>query len=744
MHLTLRNPLQTAFTQLHVHNDMKLDSYTSMETTPSSLPPAFSVLVIDDNEEDCYALRRLLRQSLPELALDIRVAYTGARGLALCRERLPDCILLDYSLGDTDGLSLLAELNTGRDPDDDPICPAVILTGARPPTEVAVRALKGGAQDYLIKETLTPEGVCLAIENAVEKVRLRRELRASEERYRLLVEGAKDYAMILMDVAGNVTSWNLGAERILGWSQAEVLGRPADLIFLPEDSAADVLAREMSRATTEGQATFLRWLLRKDGSRFYADGTMASVWADNGRLRGFAKVLKDATARQALEVEREALLIETRARAEREELINQIGQALLATPDPAVFQAQAVTLLGAALGADRCYLSSWDAARDQITVLEDYRRTDLPSMAGEYIASEYAPVMAALLAQETIVIPDVRSSSLPEAVAAVLAGFALRSVLAVPLLGGGGQIIAMLCAAMADGRREWTAEEVSLVQMVAALTRTAVEAARVAERERTIATHLQAALTPPIPASVPGLALTKYYEATLAEALVGGDFYDVFTLKSDCTVLVVGDLSGKGLEAAAQVATVRNMLRYALYRSRKIVGALHSLNSLLIEQHLLTGFATLFVAVYDSETGILAYVNCGQEPALVRRAAGAVEPLSATGPVLGVSENATFKERTVTLGAGDTLVVLTDGLTDCGMSRQEMLGIDGVAALLAPSYTLEEAQSAESLGQAVALRLIEGVGMASPDGLPQDDICILVAVAKGAIPSKDSPPEGSD
>jgi serine phosphatase RsbU (regulator of sigma subunit) len=109
-----------------------------------------------------------------------------------------------------------------------------------------------------------------------------------------------------------------------------------------------------------------------------------------------------------------------------------------------------------------------------------------------------------------------------------------------------------------------------------------------------------------------------------------------------------------------------------------------------------------------------------------------------------VSENATFKERTVTLGAGDTLVVLTDGLTDCGMSRQEMLGIDGVAALLAPSYTLEEAQSAESLGQAVALRLIEGVGMASPDGLPQDDICILVAVAKGAIPSKDSPPEGSD
>jgi PAS domain S-box-containing protein len=744
MHLTLRNPLQTAFTQLHVHNDMKLDSYTPMETTLSSLPPDFSVLVIDDSEEDCYTLRRLLHKGLPELALDIRVAYTGARGLALCLERLPDCILLDYSLGDTDGLSLLAELNTGRDPDDDPICPAVILTGARPPTEVAVRALKGGAQDYLIKETLTPEGVCLAIENAVEKVRLRRELRASEERYRLLVEGAKDYAMILMDVAGNVTSWNLGAERILGWSQAEVLGRPADLIFLPEESAADVLAREMSQTTTEGKATFLRWLLRKDGSRFYADGTMASVWADNGRLRGFAKVLKDATARQALEVEREALLIETRARAEREELINQIGQALLATPDPAVFQAQAVTLLGAALGADRCYVSSWDAARDQITVLEDYRRTDLPSMAGEYIASEYAPVMAALLAQETIVIPDVRSSSLPEAVVAVLAGSALRSVLAVPLLRGGGQIIAMLCAAMADGRREWTAEEVSLVQMVAALIRTAVEAARVAERERTIATHLQAALTPPIPASVPGLALTKYYEATLAEALVGGDFYDVFTLKSDCTVLVVGDLSGKGLEAAAQVATVRNMLRYALYSSRKIVGALHSLNSLLIEQHLLTGFATLFVAVYDDETGTLAYANCGQEPALVRRAAGAVEPLSATGPVLGVSVNATFKEGTVTLGTGDALVVFTDGLTDCGMSRQEMLGIDGVAALLAPSYTLEETQSAESLGQAVALRLIEGAGMASPDGLPQDDICILVAVAKDAIPSKGSPPEGSD
>ncbi len=138
--------------------------------------------------------------------------------------------------------------------------------------------------------------------------------------------------------------------------------------------------------------------------------------------------------------------------------------------------------------------------------------------------------------------------------------------------------------------------------------------------EHTIATQLQEALQPGLPGAVPGLALTAHYEAALAEAGVGGDFYDVFALDKGRTALVVGDLSGKGLAAAAQVATVRNMLRAFLYSKPTVAEAATDLNRVLAENNLLSGFATLFVGAYDAGARTLAYANCGQEPALVPRA----------------------------------------------------------------------------------------------------------------------------
>ena len=259
------------------------------------------------------------------------------------------------------------------------------------------------------------------------------------------------------------------------------------------------------------------------------------------------------------------------------------------------------------------------------------------------------------------------------------------------------------------------------------------ERAELAERERKIASQLQEALTPTIPDHVPGLRLAKYYEAALDEAGVGGDFYDVFPIEKGCTVLAVGDLSGKGLAAAVQVSTVRNMLRAFLYSKPTLAEAVTDLNRVLALNGLLTGFATLWVGCYDGSTSELAYVNLGQEPALLRRAAtGEIEQLPPTGPVLGAVENASYEERTVTLSPGDALAIFTDGATECGITRRQMLGIEGVAALLGPPLAPEEAVDAERAAEAVALRLVEGVDAASRGGVAKDDVCILVAVAGGA------------
>lgn len=132
-----------------------------------------------------------------------------------------------------------------------------------------------------------------------ERARAEADLRESEERFRLLVENAKEYAIFAMDEEGAVTMWSPGAERILGWSGEEALGMPGAVIFTPEEREAGVPEREMARAREGGSALDERWHVRKDGSRFWATGTMVAL--QSGSLRGYAKILRDNTRRKEAE-----------------------------------------------------------------------------------------------------------------------------------------------------------------------------------------------------------------------------------------------------------------------------------------------------------------------------------------------------------------------------------------------------------------------------------------------------------
>src|SRR5689334_13624154 len=98
------------------------------------------------------------------------------------------------------------------------------------------------------------------------------ELAASREQVRLIVENAREYAIFSMDLDRRITTWNIGAQRLLGFSEEEVLGRSADLIFTQEDCAAGIPEREALTATRDGKAVDERWHVRKDGSRFWASG----------------------------------------------------------------------------------------------------------------------------------------------------------------------------------------------------------------------------------------------------------------------------------------------------------------------------------------------------------------------------------------------------------------------------------------------------------------------------------------
>lgn len=142
--------------------------------------------------------------------------------------------------------------------------------------------------------------ILLAIEDITERRRLERELRASQERFDLLVGNAKEYAIFTMDAETRITSWNAGAQRILAWEAGEVIGERGELVFTPEDREAGVPEQEVERVMAEGSARDDRWHLRKDGSRFWSNGFMVAL-REEGRLRGFVKILRDETAKEAVE-----------------------------------------------------------------------------------------------------------------------------------------------------------------------------------------------------------------------------------------------------------------------------------------------------------------------------------------------------------------------------------------------------------------------------------------------------------
>src|SRR4051812_22896086 len=92
------------------------------------------------------------------------------------------------------------------------------------------------------------------------------------ELFERIVESATDYAIFTMDPNGLVTSWNVGAERVLGYAEGEIVNRSADVIFTPEDRAAGAAEGERVQAFAAGRAEDERWMMRKDGSRFWASG----------------------------------------------------------------------------------------------------------------------------------------------------------------------------------------------------------------------------------------------------------------------------------------------------------------------------------------------------------------------------------------------------------------------------------------------------------------------------------------
>lgn len=189
------------------------------------------------------------------------------------------------------------------------------LRSKKPEHELKVAASEGSFEDegwrirkdgsrfwanVVITRILNNEGRLIGFSKVTRDLTERRQ---TEQRYALLIEGVKDYAIFMLDPEGKITTWNAGAKRIKGYSAAEVVGKHFSLFYPPEDIARGIPEYELQMAGAEGKFQDEGWRLRKDGFRFWADVTITRITDDEGALVGYAKITRDLTERRRAEQE---------------------------------------------------------------------------------------------------------------------------------------------------------------------------------------------------------------------------------------------------------------------------------------------------------------------------------------------------------------------------------------------------------------------------------------------------------
>ena len=279
------------------------------------------ILVADDNADMREYLRRLLAARY-----DVTSVSDGKEALFTAARVHPDLVLTDVMMPSLDGFALLQQMRADPSLQNIPI----IVLSARAGEEAKIEGLRMGADDYVVKpfngrELLARVSSTFDLVRARRKEaeKLRQEVHELNARYRLMVDAVTDYAIFMLDPNGIVTSWNAGARRFKGYSDAEIIGQHFSRFYTAEDQAARLPAKALATARREGKFEGEGWRVRKNGERFWAQVVVDPVRGPDGELIGFAKITRDITerreAQQALENAREKVL-----QAQKMEAIGQL------------------------------------------------------------------------------------------------------------------------------------------------------------------------------------------------------------------------------------------------------------------------------------------------------------------------------------------------------------------------------------------------------------------------------------
>ena len=509
-------------------------------------------------------------------------------------------------------------------------------------------------------EALAPQ-ISLAVQNAL----LRDRNRSTRQVLEAVLATTRN-GVVVIDTDGMISIVNRAYGELMRIGPEVLIGQPAERVLrehiAPRFTDPDVYDKLLARLNESPNVTLRDQLETIDG--LVVERFTAPVRAANGRLLGRVIILSDITVRHRALLEARALAEENAALLEREErraqeeiavarAAHMLASALTRTDIHEQLVSQAETLVGAERVAlftvrrrgDLAPAASRGFSRD---ALRDMRRR-----RGEGVLGRVVDTRRAFLLTDTHDDPGLDLPTDPEE--------EIRSFVAIPI-----ELVDRVYGVLSVNSARpdaFTERDLRVLGELARHASAAIQNALQFEQERQIAETLQDALLAEDPPNVEGLEMATLYRAA-AGAMVGGDLYDIWILPDGKVAVMVGDVAGKGVQAASTTGMVRYLAEGLSAHEQDPARLLGELSRLVSGRLGEAAFVTLFLAVIDRDGDSLTWTSAGHPPPLLVGADGSVSSLEDPDPPLGFIMEEPYRTHVTPFPPGALLVLTTDGILD--------------------------------------------------------------------------------
>jgi phosphoserine phosphatase RsbU/P len=639
------------------------------------------VLLIEDDVVDQMAFKRLVKTK------ELPYNYTIADSVATARDVLStnkyDVILADYNLGDGTAFDLFdLVLDT----------PLIFVTGGGD-EQIAVRALKEGAKDYLIKDSERSylHLLHITVQQVVKHQRMEEAQKKAENEIKMLFTAVEQSSasVVITDTEGVIEYVNPKFVEVTGYQSAEILGQNPRLLktnFHDQDYYKNLWDTVKSGKTWTGE--FLN--KKKSGIYFWEMASIAPVLDVDGNMTHLIAIKEDVTEQKKISGALEF-------KVKIEELINSISTRFIniTTDDLDAEVNNSLKLLGEFIEVERAYILIFDPKHLNLKRTHYWHGDDInPDLLKmENLDIQEIPwVMEQLMTMELIMIPSLeRLHKEAKKERKVFEENSVKSLLLLPMVYE-QNLMGVIGLDTVNDEKYWESDTIKLLQIVGEIIVNALQRKIAAEKienlysalkqEIELASSVQTYLIPQWLRHEGNIMFSSIYTPSID---IGGDLFDILKISDNKYVLYVGDISGHGVKAALMMTAVKSIIGMLIEGEKENLSPhniIHRLNKILCGKLFHDDYMTILLCVVDLEEKEIRMLNAGH-PSLMEydMQTKEVKILGKNGSIpVGWMKNHNYTEKDEDVASFDEdkiYLLYTDGIFECENNDGDQLGMEG-------------------------------------------------------------------